>query len=302
MASIGLFRRMIEAVLSCVFTPKSTITKDNNEFDLSTDDNHRRCDGMFISADGLKMYQLSDLPWPTTDGDNGILEYTMSTAFDLSTMTYNRTLDITTDITVSGTQRIPTYVFFSEDGLNMYASHFDYLFHWDLSTAWNISTATLNYSEVNDDIYTGLGYISHCVFNDTGTEAIINDNSDGYEHLSFTTAYDFTTATHNTAKSGAKPSTNYGFERNSPLVCGGKGFVSVDDANTYFYTFDTEFDASAWTLEQSPSYAMVGASSEFLDTLYKCQYVNNYLYCMGDDTGGSGASFPTANARIERFS
>ena len=85
--------------------------------------------GLFISPDGTELYSVDD-------DYNRLIQYTMSTAWDLSTLSSTRTISI-------GTQdSTPRDICFSPDGLNMYftGNSSDKIHRYTLSTAWDIST------------------------------------------------------------------------------------------------------------------------------------------------------------------
>lgn len=86
--------------------------------------------GLFISPDGTELYS-------TDDDYNRLHRYTMSTAWDLSTLSH------TTQVgTISSQDGSPRDICFSPDGLNMYYTGIssDKIHRYTLSTAWDIST------------------------------------------------------------------------------------------------------------------------------------------------------------------
>ena len=87
--------------------------------------------GLFISPDGLNMYVNG------STGDD-VNQYTLSTAFNVSTATYVRTFS------TAAQDSQPNDIFFKSDGLSMYiiGSTNDAVFQYTLSSAWDISTAT----------------------------------------------------------------------------------------------------------------------------------------------------------------
>jgi sugar lactone lactonase YvrE len=87
--------------------------------------------GLFFSPDGLNMYVNG------STGDD-VNQYTLSTAFNVSTATYVRVFSTAAQDTS------PQDVFFKPDGLTMYVigSTNDTVFQYTLSSAWNISTAS----------------------------------------------------------------------------------------------------------------------------------------------------------------
>jgi DNA-binding beta-propeller fold protein YncE len=89
---------------------------------------------LFFKSDGTKMYVVGG------SGDD-INEYSLSTAWDISTASYVR------NFSVSAQEGSPAGLFFKPDGTKMYVvgALEDTVFAYDLSTAWNLSTASFTY-------------------------------------------------------------------------------------------------------------------------------------------------------------
>jgi sugar lactone lactonase YvrE len=87
--------------------------------------------GLFLSPDGLNMYVNG------TTGDD-VNQYTLSTAWDVSTATYVRVFS------TSSQDSAPADIFFKPDGLSMFimGQTNDTVFQYTLSSAFNISTAS----------------------------------------------------------------------------------------------------------------------------------------------------------------
>lgn len=83
--------------------------------------------------DGSKMYIVGN-------GGNDVNEYDLSTAWDVSTASYNQNFSVSTQDTG------PRGFTFKTDGTKMYVvgTQNDNLYEYDLSTAWDISTASYN--------------------------------------------------------------------------------------------------------------------------------------------------------------
>lgn len=92
--------------------------------------------GLFINNDGTEIYICNRTGAPTNS--RGVNQYTMTTAWDLSTASYTRFFDTSTQ------ENTPNGVAFSEDGLNMYVAGptDDTVNRYTLTTAWDISTAS----------------------------------------------------------------------------------------------------------------------------------------------------------------
>jgi DNA-binding beta-propeller fold protein YncE len=89
--------------------------------------------GMFIKPDGTKLYVLGD-------ANDSVYQYSMSTAWDVSTSSYD-----SVSFSVASQDASPGGLFFKSDGTKMYVigTGSDKVHEYDLSTAWNVSTATL---------------------------------------------------------------------------------------------------------------------------------------------------------------
>lgn len=88
---------------------------------------------IFIRSDGKKLYAL-DSPL-----NEVIYQYTLSTAWDISTLSYD-----TVNLDVGAVADTPNGVFFKPDGTKLYITDdtTNAIFQYSLSTAWDISTGT----------------------------------------------------------------------------------------------------------------------------------------------------------------
>ena len=121
--------KIIETTLS---TPWDISTHGSADHTLTTDQtNHADPRGLWFSPDGDEMYSV--------DGTGDVVvQYSLTTAWDLSTATYTRKFDVSTE------EALPKSVCFSTDGLNMYVTGWsgDGIDRYTLTTAWDISTAS----------------------------------------------------------------------------------------------------------------------------------------------------------------
>ena len=115
------------------------------------------CYNFTMSYDGLKVY--------VSKQSTGIMyQYTMSTAWDLSTATYDSvTLNISTYTTSNG-----WFVNFNPDGTKMYGVTADDIYQFSLSTAWAINTAT--YDSVTAVLTQATSTSGGFAFGDNGTK------------------------------------------------------------------------------------------------------------------------------------
>jgi sugar lactone lactonase YvrE len=140
--------------------------------------------GLFLSPDGLNMYVNG------STGDD-VNQYTLSTAFDVSTATF------VTTFSTSAQDSSPQDIFFQPDGLTMYilGSTNDRVFQYTLTTAWDISTATYSTKFVSvasqETAPTGLW------FKPDGTVMyVIGTNNDTVFQYTLGTAWDVSTASY----------------------------------------------------------------------------------------------------------
>lgn len=96
--------------------------------------------GMYFKSDGTSLYVIGL-------GSDVVRQYSLSTAWDVSTLTYVRQYSYTSGFG-EGT---PTDVHFSSDGTKMYivGSSTNRVHQFTLSTAWDISTATFQFPSSN---------------------------------------------------------------------------------------------------------------------------------------------------------
>lgn len=138
--------------------------------------------GLEFKSDGTKMYVVGS-------GGDDVNEYNLSTAWDISTASYNQNFSVATQDTS------PTDISFKTDGTKMYitGNTNNYVIEYDLSTAWDISTASYNQAlivtsrEVTPE---GLDFKSD------GTRMYITGtSSDHVVQYNLSTAWDVSTAT-----------------------------------------------------------------------------------------------------------
>ena len=86
---------------------------------------------VFFKSDGAKMYVLGD-------SGNDVNEYSLSSAWDVTTASYVQSFSVSTQETG------PAGLFFKPDGTKMYVTGYasDNVNEYDLSTAWDVSTAS----------------------------------------------------------------------------------------------------------------------------------------------------------------
>ena len=157
----------------------TTASYDSKSFSFASQDTAPL--GFALSADGTKMYMSGA-------SNDSIFQYSLSTAFDVSTASYD-------SVSFAVQDNFPQDVTFNNDGTKFYivGSEFDEIREYSLSTAWDLSTASYNSVSLstvgNDTVPSGL------TFNPEGTKLyFIGSGSDRVRQFSLSTAFDLSTA------------------------------------------------------------------------------------------------------------
>jgi len=194
---------------------------DSVTFSFSAQDNGGR--GLFFKPDGTKFYIAGD-------GGNDINEYSMSTAWDLSTASY------TTVFSVSSQDTSPYEVFFKPDGTKMYVmgDSNNSVFQYSLSTAWDISTAS--YDSVSFNVLSQEGSPYGLTFKPDGTKMYISgEQQDTVFQYGLSTAWDLSTASYDSvsfsasAQEASVTAVEFSSDGTKMFVIGYSG----DDVNEY---------------------------------------------------------------------
>ena len=140
--------------------------------------------GLFISPDGLNMYVNG------STGDD-VNQYTLSTAWDVSTATYVRLFS------TASQDSSPQDIFFKPDGLSMYimGQTNDTVFQYTLSSAFDISTAS--YASKSFSVTAQEGTPTGLWFKSDGTVMyVIGTTSDTVFQYNLATPWDVSTASY----------------------------------------------------------------------------------------------------------
>jgi hypothetical protein len=188
--------------------------------------------GIAFNTDGTKMFIVGDT-------GNNVNEYTLSTAFDVSTASF------VDSFSVSAQDGNPYGLSFNPDGTKMYIMGLanDRIYQYTLSTGFDISTASyasISFSTVSQDT-TPLG-IS---FNADGTKMfMLGSQNDSVYEYNLSTAYDVSTSSFVDSLSVASESEGPQDLKFNPS--GTKLFIieNVNNKNVFEYSLSTAFDIS----------------------------------------------------------
>jgi sugar lactone lactonase YvrE len=211
--------------------------------------------GLAFSSDGTKMYIVGQ-------GQDTVFQYTVSTAWDVSTATYASKSVV---VSLSATETVPTAVDFSDDGTKMYivGSTLDTVFQWTLSTAWDVSTAT--YSTKSFSVTTQSSQPQSVRFADSGTKMYIMNQTSVVYQYALATAWDVSTASYGSVTYNLN--TVGGYETNAT------GFYIKPDG-TRFFMVGTTYDY-VWSFNIATAYNI--STSSFATT-------DNYRLGTNDST------------------
>jgi len=197
--------------------------------------------GIFFKPDGTKVF-IVDL----TGQD--ISEYSLSTAWDLSTASY------VTAFSISSQDTNPWGLFFKSDGTVLYLMGRinDTVFQYTLSTAWDISTAS--YASKSFSLASQGSGPNDLFLKDDGTKMYVVDNvNDAVYQYTLSTAYDISTASYDSVSFSLTSQTT------SPTGLffhpeGTSFYIVASGKVVYEYTLSTAWDLS------TASYASISAT------------------------------------------
>ena len=186
--------------------------------------------GLVFKSDGTRMYV-------TDNAGRDIEEYTLSTAWDLSTLSHSYTLDVSNEDT------IPFGLAISSDGTEvLYAGAAnDTIFKYTLTTAWDLSTASYS----GESLYVGLDPAG-IFFSSDGSRMYLAEYSTNdaiYEYSTGLATADFDISTGNYFTDTVSENVTYTFSNVGDVqtfqleVTGGGEGYSLSGASYDFETF-----------------------------------------------------------------
>ena len=224
----------------------SSAVYDGVSFSIAAQDSYPS--GLFFKPDGTKMYVLGL-------NNDTVFQYTLSTAFDLSTASYDSVSILVNQDTS------PYSLTFSSDGTKMYmlGNTNDRVFQYNLSTAYDISTTSYVgvFFNMSGQDNNALGL----AFNNDGTKMYMAGNAnDSIFQYSLSTGFDLSTASYDSV------SLDVSGQDLAPadLTFNGDGtkmYVLGAANNSIFqYSLSTAFDISTASYD-SVSFSPSGGSS-----------------------------------------
>ena len=242
-------------------------TYANKSFSVTSEEANPR--GLFFKTDGTKMYV-------TGNGGQEVNEYNLSTAFDVSTSTYNQVFS------VSSQDTYPMSLFFKSDGTKMYVlgNTNDAVYEYTLSTAWDISTSSYvqNFSVSSQNARPeGL------FFKSDGTKMFVagSDSTDNIYEYNLSAAFDLSTASYSqsfntSSQTGGLVGVSFSTDGTQMFVLDDTG----DDVNEY--TLSTGWDVS--TASYVRNFSVSSQTTSPQDVYFKPNGKVMYIIENGTDT------------------
>jgi len=212
----------------------TTASYDNVSYSAGSQGNVR---GSTFSADGTKLFIIE------STGAAEVHQYSLSTAWDLSTVSYdNISLDPLDDVSSIGTYFYS--VAFSTDGTKMFAAGSNIsgtsslIISYSLSTGYDLSTASYDNISFNHSSQTP--DLKRIVFNSDGTQFFKASGSQQkiYQY-SMTTAYDLSTASYDN-KTFSTASQETGLNNSMKFSTDGTKMYTLGPGTDTVYQYSTE--------------------------------------------------------------
>ena len=263
------------------------------DYTLSVSAQEAQASALFFKPDGTKFFLIGF-------NSDSIHEYDLSTAWDLSTASFNNN-----EFSVSSQEINPEGLFFKTDGTKMYVvgTTGDDVNEYDLSTAWDVTSATYsqNFSVSGQDTAPRGVH-----FKSDGTKMyIVGDAGNDINEYDLSTAWDVSTASYNqnfsvSGREGSPTCMWFKPDGTKMYVMG----ISGDDINEYIldpYFFDVSSQQSdprgVFFKPDGTKMYIVGASGpdrvhEYnLSTAWDhttASYSSNYFSVNSQDTNPNG--------------
>lgn len=235
-------------------TDVTTATQTNSQTISALDGNLY----LTFSSDGTKFFTIKDNTGTDTGGE--IRQFSMTTAFDVTTASFdNVTYTFITGFT-DGEVPNPTGLEISQDGTRLYVSHFrnnstvrgDGVSEFNLATANSISSVTFRDvfdAGANFDLLSGIS-----IANAGKNFYLIGDGNKTFGQFAMTTGYDLTTAA--LVVRGANPAQVSSSVRGQAISADGKTMILAGGDFLYRYNVTTAFDPSTIAASSSNSIIM----------------------------------------------
>jgi 6-phosphogluconolactonase (cycloisomerase 2 family) len=247
----------------------SNASYDSVSFSFATQETNPQ--EIFFKDDGTKVYVIG----VTNDK---IFQYSLSTAWDLSTASYD-----SVSFSTATQENTPTGLFFKPDGSKFYLLGFQFkaVFQYSMSTAWDISTAS--YDSVSFSVNAEETNPRDVCFKPDGTKMYITGIAgDEINEYSLSTAWDVSTASYAANFSVASQEVNPNSLSFNPD--GDKFWIVGSTSDSVFqYSLSTAWDISTASYN-SISFSVASESASSASIRFKSDGSKMYILNNSDDS------------------
>jgi hypothetical protein len=248
----------------------STWSYDGVSFSVSGQDSQPR--GLSFNNDGTKMYISGD-------AFNKIFQYSLSTAFDITTASYN-----SVSSGLHGAAVKPKTVLFNTSGTRMFilCGTNDRVYQYDLSTAFDVSTSS--YNSVSANVQSQDTFPEGLAFNNDGTKMyMIGNDTNSVFQYSLSTAFDLSTTSYDTVSFNI--TSQEADPRNISFNSDGTKMYMVGNSNdtVHQYSLSTAFDISTASYDNS-SLILASQDSDPHALAFNNDGTKMYMIGIGSDT------------------
>lgn len=228
--------------------------------------------GIHFKSDGTKMYILDG-------GTDTIYQYSLSTAWNLSTASYD-----SKSYSVTARESAPNDLFFKDDGTKFYivGTTNDTVYQFSLSTAWDISTAS--YDSKSFSVNAQEGTPVGLAFKTDGTKFyVVGGVNDTVYQYSMSTAWDVSTASYDSKSFSV--ATQEGTPNAVFFKTDGTKMYVVGQANDtiYQYSLSTAWDVSTASYD-SKSFSVNSQETSPQGLFFKDDGTAAFFVGTGNDT------------------
>jgi len=241
---------------------------DSVSFSVASQENSPA--GLAFNNSGTKMYIVG----LTSDS---VFQYSLSTAFDVSTASYD-----SVSFSVSSQDTVPTEVIFNNAGTKMYivGNANKTIYQYSLSTAFDLSTAS--YDSVSFSVISQESALYGMNFNNDGTKMYVIGASDYVFQYSLSTAFDLSTASYDSVSFSVTSQDNFPYQVvfNSD---GTKMYIVGNGSDTvYQYSLSTAFDVSTASYD-SVSFSVSSQDTSPLGIVFNSDGTKMYIVGLSND-------------------
>ncbi len=276
-------------------------TTIHNDIAAPSQANESAVRGFAMKSDGTRIYSCGY-------GNDRLYQWSLSTAFDLSTCSYDGHYELTYQN--DSYQKIPRALDFKSDGTKVYVldDYWDNVYEISLSVAWDLTSGTLTNSSTLSISGSATGGWGLRFRPDGRSFYLLDSSSNDLHEFRMTTSWDISTATVGpTTLSLSSINDHLGFSWNTDgtqlVVCNGENadlaIMNCPAASAGTYSFNvtasgsTDYTVSGTDREGSVSGGDPNVYVHVGDTIEFAVNASGHPFYIRESAGGSNVSGPT---------